>query len=536
MKKARVSTILAALFAMIFAPDPVYAAVGDVARAFAAPGNHPTGMTFDGNYLWNADRKTDSLYKIDPNSGEIVQAMSSPGYQISDLCFDGRYLWCLDLEDNLIYQFDPRTGITQKRINAPCSSPRGMTYDGQHIWLSDIQTDELLQISTEDGTTIQSFKAPNRMVEGLSYDGRYIWAADRYLDKIYLIDPNTGWVIFFFKSPGKYPRGMAFDGEMLWICDYQSDSIYSIKTKNQEILASSDEKHQILEYTEEFRNYGPGDLIDLEIYIAVPENRDNQELIGEISFDPKPTEFRKDKWNQKVAVWHYDLLEASEIVEPTMTVECKLKAIRYFVYPENVGPIADIPREISDKYLADDTKFGMSDKFMQDAVQKAIGDETNPYWMARRIYHYIMENMYYELVGGWNIAPTVLKRGSGSCSEYSFVFIALCRTAGIPARYVGSVAVRGDDASTDDVFHRWCEIYLPNVGWFPVDPSGGDQDWPEMQAAYFGALQNRFLITTVGGGGSEYLEWSYNSNERWKSRGKAKVHIEHFGEWSPASE
>ena len=55
--------------------------------------------------------------------------------------------------------------------------------------------------------------------------------------------------------------------------------------------------------------------------------------------------------------------------------------------------------------------------------------------------------MYYERSGGWNTAPIVLERGNGSCSEYTFVFISMCRAAGVPARYVGSVVERGESAS-----------------------------------------------------------------------------------------
>jgi Transglutaminase-like superfamily len=515
--------------------SPSFADVGDVILSFAGPGDHPTGLTFDGKYLWNADRKTDSLYKIDPKSGQIVSSMPAPGYHVSDICFDGKYLWCLDQEENLIFCLDPKSGITEKTLFAPSDRPRGITHDGQYLWLSDTRSDQLLQISTEDGTTIKELKAPNLSAEGIAFDGKYLWVSDRYEDKIYLVEPETGTVIFYFDSPGKYSRGLAFDGKHLWNCDYQSDSIYQIEIKSEKRYSTRNEKHQILEYTNQVRNYGPGDLIDLEIYMAVPESSDNQDIVGEIKYNPQPSEFRNDKWGQNVAVWKYDGLGSGEIADPTMIIESRLYEISYYVYPEDVGDLDDIPKEISSKYLSDDTKFSVSDEFIHAEVQKALGDETNPYWMARKIYNYIMDNMFYELAGGWNIAPTVLKRGSGSCSEYSFVFIAMCRASGIPARYVGSVAVRGDDASTDDVFHRWCEIYLPNIGWFPVDPSGGDQESPQAQAAYFGSLQNRFLITTVGGGGSEYLEWSYNSNERWKSIGIVKVHTEHFGEWSPAA-
>jgi transglutaminase-like putative cysteine protease len=141
--------------------------------------------------------------------------------------------------------------------------------------------------------------------------------------------------------------------------------------------------------------------------------------------------------------------------------------------------------------------------------------------------------MEYELAGGWNIAPAVLDRGNGSCSEYSFVYISMCRAAGIPARYAGSVVIRGDDASYDDVFHRWVEIYLPNFGWLPVDPSRGDKEYPADQANSFGYLGNSFLITTMGGGGSEYLEWGYNANYTYTSKGRCNVEVEYFGEWTP---
>lgn len=160
----------------------------------------------------------------------------------------------------------------------------------------------------------------------------------------------------------------------------------------------------------------------------------------------------------------------------------------------------------------------------------------NLYWKARKIFNYLIDNMYYEMTGGWNTAPTVLARGNGSCSEYSFVYISMCRAAGIPARYVGAITERGDRVSMDDVFHRWVEIYLPNYGWVPVDPSGGDQSSPANQANYIGHVSNRFLITTQGGGGSTTLGWTYNCNEKWITEPKTNIVIDYFADWQPLEE
>ncbi|MEW5701820.1 MAG: transglutaminase domain-containing protein [Candidatus Zixiibacteriota bacterium] len=510
-----------------------YAAPGDIEREFPTPGSCPTGLAFDGKSLWLADRKSDSLYQISPSDGSIISAIPAPGYQIEGLAWDGKYLWALDTEEKMIHRFNPATGVSEKSIPAPSDAPQALAWDGRYLWVADYRADKLYQIATDDGTTIVEFPSPAGEPRGLTFDGKYLWVADRDADMIYMVTPDKGQVILAFKAPGKYARGLAFDGSHIWNVDYQNDKLYRLIRKDKTVFSHGDSKRERLEYTEEFRNYGPDMVSSVDLYLAIPENRPNQELLGEIVFNPPPDDILTDRWGQKVAHYRGTDIKAVGRLRASMTIEAELFQTRWFIFPEDVGTLKDIPKEVRDLYLVDDTKYRTSDSFIVASTREAIGGEQNAYWVARKIFDYIIAHMEYEMVGGWNIGPTVLKRGTGSCSEYSFVFIGMARSAGLPARYVGSVAIRGDDASTDDVFHRWVEVYLPNIGWIPIDPSRGDQKTPAGQAAAVGYLNNTLLITTQSGGGSEFLEWNYNSNSLWTSKGKCKVYGEHIGEWSP---
>ena len=65
-----------------------------------------------------------------------------------------------------------------------------------------------------------------------------------------------------------------------------------------------------------------------------------------------------------------------------------------------------------------------------------------------------------------------LRRGEGACRDLTIVFIALCRTVGLAARFVSGYQVT-PNASTQPELHAWAEVYLPGGGWRGYDPSAG---------------------------------------------------------------
>ena len=255
--------------------------------------------------------------------------------------------------------------------------------------------------------------------------------------------------------------------------------------------------------------------------------------MGKIKFNPKPDKIKTDQWGQKVAYYKRESPPPGKFYSFNMTVKAKTYDTTFYVLPEKCGTLKDIPEDIKKKYLSDTKMYDIKNKIITDAVKAAVGNEKNTYWIMRKIMKYVIDHIQYELSGGWDPAPTVLQQMKGSCSEYSYVMIAMCRAAGLPARLTGATVQRGDEVSTDRVFHRWVEIYLPNYGWVPVDPNAADSPVPVIRSDAIGHVKNVYLITTIGGGDSNLMGWSYNFNMKGKVTGRPEIHMPTTCEWEP---
>ena len=77
----------------------------------------------------------------------------------------------------------------------------------------------------------------------------------------------------------------------------------------------------------------------------------------------------------------------------------------------------------------------------------------------------------------------VLAKGQGVCQDYAHLAVALCRSAGIPARYVSGyffaaseetgAEVEGDEVTVQT--HAWFEAAIPGWGWMALDPTNALQ-------------------------------------------------------------
>ena len=147
-----------------------------------------------------------------------------------------------------------------------------------------------------------------------------------------------------------------------------------------------------------------------------------------------------------------------------------------------------------------------------ELARKIVGTETNPFLQLQKIFSYISLN--YPWAGAReystikSIPLYVLDNGHGDCGQVSLLFISMCRSLGIPARWESGWMLHPGAVN----LHDWAEAYLEGVGWIPVDQSFGLQPEP-IPLFYAGGMDSYRMAVNTGIGGDFFPAKTYPRSE-----------------------
>jgi len=173
---------------------------------------------------------------------------------------------------------------------------------------------------------------------------------------------------------------------------------------------------------------------------------ENGNVYAEFTF-VKPKEHFKLQLSVKAELFRYDLATALRSREKILSKDLAVK-----------------------EFLKQETYIEKDDPKIQQIAKTITGqDEIGT---VKKLYSYVIGNLEYTGLGKKQLgALKALQLKKGDCSEYSDLFVALCRAKEIPARVVTGYTVRFDKIPPK---HHWAEVYLQKYGWVPFDPSWGD--------------------------------------------------------------
>ena len=169
---------------------------------------------------------------------------------------------------------------------------------------------------------------------------------------------------------------------------------------------------------------------------------------------------------------------------------------------------------------------------LRKAVAAVVGTETNPLIKARKIFHFVDQNIAYNAEQEYGTIPSLstkaLTSRRGDCGVQTMLFITMCRCAGIPARWQV-----GWETKRHRLEHaRLGEFYVEPWGWLPADPSYGlrESDDPAVREFYFGHQDSYRLIVNRDYGSPSSrprhpsaASRSISSEAKWRSTGRTST-------------
>ncbi len=123
---------------------------------------------------------------------------------------------------------------------------------------------------------------------------------------------------------------------------------------------------------------------------------------------------------------------------------------------------ADAPKprvtDLEATILLEPTRLTTPDARILEVAQKLQAQSSTPLELAERISDWVSQTMRYQhdVTHVGTNASEALALGAGLCQDYAHVALAICRAAGLPARYV-SGHMLGEGGS-----HAWLEVIVPN--------------------------------------------------------------------------
>ncbi|MCF6256783.1 MAG: transglutaminase-like domain-containing protein [Gammaproteobacteria bacterium] len=119
--------------------------------------------------------------------------------------------------------------------------------------------------------------------------------------------------------------------------------------------------------------------------------------------------------------------------------------------------------------------FLVSERFVEVAhpkitslAQKMLG--TDPMLTSKSTYQWVADNIQYAgYINDDRGALYALNKKKGDCTEYMYLFVALMRANGIPARGVGGYVYPHNAILKSRDYHNWAEVYIDGA-WRLVDP------------------------------------------------------------------
>jgi hypothetical protein len=488
-------------------PLPDVTAIATPSRIIRPIGSYALhGLASTGTALWAIDAIRGYVLEINPatedaqvmNRFTVQSFIDATGLAVANgrVWFtQGQYVyWCS--VDDFVPQLFVRLPYAADGVAVHQSTVYVTCQKSGYIQIYDANSAEL----------ITRFAAPGVGVENITVRDEELWVCDRLEQTVYCLDRATGEVQFKILTPFTEPSGLAFHpnpdgtGDTLYLAYAQEepyirdnpniDPSYELTYRDRTFIhpllfRRIPEKHCTLSngylvemsYVEEISPLDELEIDSLEWRMALPAETDRQKVLH---IEPVGMPFVEELQNgQRVALFKFDKLMPHEGRLFGWKALLKMRGIKYNLTFDDVADIPPLSLEMQSRYLVDDDDLAMDTPIIREAAREAVGTETNILRKVLKIRNYVYDRLAYGIKPRIDTPDIALARGKGSCGEYVGVLLALLRLNGIACRTVGRYKCpqKADYQYIPlepDFNHVWIELYIPSIGWLPMESNVDD--------------------------------------------------------------
>jgi hypothetical protein len=209
-----------------------------------------------------------------------------------------------------------------------------------------------------------------------------------------------------------------------------------------------------------------------------------------------------DSSNNTYAFWENIRISPRDSI--TMEVDYQVLSFssNYIIDPNQTGSY-NRDSELYRTYTQPEPLIESGNPNIAAEAQSITSGCTSAYDKVVGIYDFVIKHLHYAVQDEERGALWAFENGVGDCSEYSCLFVALCRAVGIPARIEAGFVFHYVGESTEDG-HMWSEYFLENYGWVPVDAT-----W-----RLFNSIDCRHFASIQGKPGMmSYANYVFNSTQ-----------------------
>jgi transglutaminase-like putative cysteine protease len=208
--------------------------------------------------------------------------------------------------------------------------------------------------------------------------------------------------------------------------------------------------------------------LEFRIWFAIPQE-DAQSSIRNLAVSTDGViRFEHDSWGNRVGYLERRAPSQNKIVVAEQFELTRIE-IRNQLDPANTRPLTSAERASLSHYLQPTTHVIINDQ-IKSLAASIVGPETNPVWVARKIYDWTLNNEEYWVENpdhfkGSSVGSTehCLAKKTANCTDFCSVYTSLAMASLFKPTLSG--------LELDASYHSWIQFYAPQIGWVPLDVS-----------------------------------------------------------------